>query len=116
MTHRPITPDTVLIELALHIGALHGISARDLVAAITGSPEPDPAGERELREAVVALRLEGCHVCGFPATGYFMAANDKELDSQCLWLFDRAMTSLKQIAAMKRVSLPDLRGQLRLRT
>jgi hypothetical protein len=31
-----------------------------------------------------------------------------------LFLYHRAMTSLKQVAAMKRVSLPDFRGQLNL--
>jgi hypothetical protein len=36
--------------------------------------------------------------------------------STCNFLYDRAMTSLRQIATMRRVSLPDLRGQLHLPT
>jgi hypothetical protein len=43
-----------------------------------------------------------------------LAATEEELNRTCLYLHDRAMTSLRQVAAMKRVSLPDLRGQLRL--
>jgi hypothetical protein len=67
-----------------------------------------------VRKAIEELRREGHRICATPETGYFMAANDDELDRTCGFLYARAMTSLTQVAAMKRVALPDLRGQLRL--
>jgi hypothetical protein len=52
--------------------------------------------------------------CGHPSTGYFLAQTDDELLRTVKFLHDRAMTSLSQAAAMQRVSLPDLAGQLRI--
>lgn len=112
---RILSRDTVLIALSEHIGAPRGVSAAELVREITGSTLPDVAAERYLREIIVSLRLDGFHVCAHPARGYFMAADIDELNQTCRFLFDRSMTSLKQVAAMKRVALPDLEGQLRLR-
>lgn len=112
---KPITPDTVLAALSRHIGAAQGVRADVLVVEITGALST-PQGERELRGIVVQLRTEGHHICAHPGAGYFLAADAAELDASCEFLLQRAMTTLKQIAAMKRVSLPDLRGQLHLPT
>jgi hypothetical protein len=108
----PLTRDTVLFALALHVGESNGVRACDLVGEICGASS---AGlERQLRHQIEDLRRDGQHVCGQPSTGYFIAANDSELLRTVRFLHDRAMTSLSQAAAMQRVSLPDLRGQLRL--
>ena len=111
---------TVLSALARHIGRENGATAEQLAREISGFAQPGEAMTsaltRQLREAVVQLRLEGHHVCATPENGYFLAANAEELDQTCVFLHERAMTSLKQIAAMKRISLPDLRGQLHLPT
>lgn len=117
-----LTTHQVLAALARHIGRENGATAEELVREILGAAWSSyDAGvvrttERQLRETVVQLRLEGHHVCATPEHGYFLAANAEELDATCLFLHERAMTSLKQIAAMKRISLPDLRGQLHLPT
>jgi len=112
---RPITPDTVLAALSRHIGAVNGVRADELVGEITGHAST-PRDERDLRDMIVKLRNDGHHICAHPGGGYYLAATDAELDATCSFLFERAMTTLKQIAAMKRVSLPDLRGQLHLPT
>lgn len=109
-----ITSAAVLDALARHIGAGNGVTGEKLVAEIVG--HADPYAERHLREIVVRLRLEGAHICAHPTRGYFMAATAEELDATCIFLYERAMTTLTQIAAMKRISLPDLRGQLHLPT
>lgn len=106
----------VLQALSRHIGEAAAAHARSLVAEILGDPSHDPVAERELRAAIVELRLEGHHVCGHPSSGYYIAATAEELDGTCTFLYERAMTTLTQIAAMKRISLPDLRGQLHLPT
>ena len=110
---RDITPALVLDVLGDHVGARNGITARDLVRKITGISTA--AGERRLRHVIEALRSAGHRIAAHPSTGYFTAETDSELDDTCDYLYARAMTSLKQVAAMKRVDLPDLRGQLRLR-
>jgi hypothetical protein len=110
------TQDDVLTALRHHIGEDNGVTAASLVAEMTGRASNDAFAERLLRAHVTALREEGHHICAHPARGYFIAATDEELQETCEYLYSRAMTSLKQVAAMKRVSLPDLRGQLHLPT
>ncbi len=108
-----ICPESVLWFLSKHTGEAAGVSAAALVAEICEC-EPSATKERHLRESIEQLRREGHHICGTPATGYYIAANDEELVRTVAFLHDRAMTSLCQAAAMRKVSLPDLRGQLRL--
>ncbi len=112
-----LTSANVLAALSRHIGAANGVTAARLAAEAGGLDSiQSHYAERQLREIVVQLRLDGHHVCATPEDGYFLAATAEELDRTCLFLHDRAMTTLKQIAAMKRISLPDLRGQLHLPT
>jgi hypothetical protein len=110
----PINRDTVLAALARHVGADRGAAAEDLVIAITESPDYIETGKRHLRAVIEDLRGEGYHICAHPRTGYFIAASEAELRATCEYLYARALCSLTQISAMQRVSLPDLRGQLRL--
>lgn len=105
-----LTPDAVLA--ALQVGEVRGQTAEQLVRAITG--HRGTAEERRLRQVIEALRSAGHRICAHPGHGYYLAANDNELDRACSFLLDRAMTSLRQVSAMKRVALPDLRGQLGL--
>jgi hypothetical protein len=115
-----ITPDRMLAVLSQHIGASNGVTIAELVTQMLHptaiDPRERPSIERSARELVVQLRLAGHHVCSHPSSGYYMAATPEELDAACNFLYDRAMTSLTQVAAMRRVSLPDLRGQLQLPT
>lgn len=105
-----LTPETVLAEL--QVGEAHGRTAEELVHAITGDRR---AGDlRRLRLMIEALSVAGHAICAHPAHGYYLAANDDELDRACNFLFGRAMTSLRRVYAMKRVAMPDLRGQLGL--
>lgn len=115
MSHDLLTRESVLVALERHVGAEAGVSGAGLVLEICGL-YATKADERALRKLIEELRREGHHLCGTPAQGYFVAATDEELLRTCEFLHDRAMTTLAQVAAMRRVSLPDLRGQLRLRT
>jgi len=109
---RELTPSLVLDVLGDHVGPDNGISARDLVAKVCHVTTA--AGERQLRKVIEQLRLAGHAVAAHPSTGYFLAKTDADLDGTCEFLYARAMTSLAQVAALRRVALPDLRGQLRL--
>lgn len=112
LAERGISPDHVLRVLQGHVGAVNGVTACSLVSALV--IDSTPADERRLRTVIEHLRRDGYAICADPVHGYFMAANDAELDTTCEFLYSRCLTSLQQIAAMKRVALPDLRGQLRL--
>lgn len=110
-----IKRDALLFALTFHVGAENGIHAKDLARGLAG-PDAGPGDERQLRQVIEQLRREGYAICGTPKTGYHMAENDAELNRTCEYLYSRAMCTLTQVAAMKRVSLPDLRGQLKLPT
>jgi hypothetical protein len=109
-----ISPNQVLWALAMRKGEANGIHARDLVREICG--ETSPGLERQLRSVIEELRMKGQHICGKPKSGYFIAATEIELKSTTDFLRDRGFTSLAQAAAMLKVSMPDLLGQMRLPT
>lgn len=112
LANAAISPDHVLLVLQGHIGAANGVTACALVRALV--IDHTPADERRLRSVIEHLRREGHAICADPGHGYFMAANESDLDATCEFLYGRALTSLQQVAAMKKVAMPDLRGQLRL--
>jgi biotin operon repressor len=105
---RPTKANLVAL-LDRHIGRDRGVTA----AAIA---EQLRCAERLVRELVTELRLDGVAVCGRPETGYFIAATAEELQETCAFLRARAMHSLTLESRMRRVPLPDLLGQLRLKT
>lgn len=111
---QPITDAQVLAELEKHVGKDDGLHVRDLVARITGLAENAPAQERRVRKAIEALRREGRQICGKPESGYFMAASEAELLETCSYLRRRAISGLVTESRMRRVSLPELLGQLHL--
>jgi hypothetical protein len=111
----PLTRDTLLTALARHIGEGRGVRIGQLVYEASGQYST-PGAERRARQTIEQLRRAGHHICAHPATGYYLAETPEELDRTCQFLYARAMATLAQIAAMKRVALPDLRGQLRLPT
>lgn len=108
-----LTRDTLLVALRNHIGRRHGVTATALCREVLGS-HPTSGDERILRALVVELRKTGHHVCAHPRDGYFLAATTEEMLETCDFLHSRAMSSLQQESAMKRVSIPDLVGQRRL--
>lgn len=105
----------LLAVLHSHIGAARGIDAAHLVVEVNAVAGERLITERQLRQLIVDLRLRGHHVCALPETGYFVAADEAELHTTLRFLYTRGMTTLQQVAAMRRVSLPDLAGQLKIR-
>jgi biotin operon repressor len=102
------TKTEVLNALARHQGRERGISAKRLAEQLGMPP-------RRLRKLISELRDgDGVAICGTPATGYYMAVTPEELNASCAFLEHRAMHSLRLLSRMKKVSLPDLLGQLRL--
>jgi biotin operon repressor len=92
-----------------HIGRHNGIAA-ELLALVLGCEA------RHVRALVTELREQGVAVCGHPKTGYFIAQTPEELESTCQFLRSRAMHSLVLESKLRHVPLPELLGQLRLKT
>ena len=99
----------VLTALQRHMGAANGIGAAALARELDAS-------ERDVRHCITELREDGIAVCGHPKTGYFIAATAEELETTCRYLHARAMTSLTLESKLRHVPLPDLLGQMRLKT
>lgn len=95
--------------LQLHIGRDRGITAAAIAVALG-------CNERVVRLLVTELREDGVAVCGHPAQGYYVAATPEELEETCAFLRSRAMHSLVLESKLRHVPLPDLLGQLRLKT
>jgi biotin operon repressor len=102
------TTTKLLNVLSEHQGAANGISGRHLARRLR-------VPKREMRKLISQCRDEhGVAICGHPSTGYFMATTPDELHRSCAFLEHRALHSLRLLSRMKRVSLPDLLGQLKL--
>lgn len=103
------TSADLLQLLSDHVGSENGLPAK-MLGVILGITE------RQVRELVSALRLEGVAVCGTPQTGYYIAANAAELDETCQFLRNRAMHSLQLESRLRKIPMPDLLGQLHVPT
>jgi biotin operon repressor len=100
----------LLAILSRHIGAENGVGAERLAYMLD-------APQRKVRQWVSELREQGHGVCAHPETGYFVAANDEELQRYYIdFLKSRALHSLRLISIATKTALPDLLGQLRLKT
>lgn len=95
--------------LQTHQGAERGVSAEYLAKLLDTDP-------RVVRGLVTELREDGVPVCGHPKSGYFIALTSDELEQTVQFLRARAMKSLHLEARLRRISLPDLLGQLKLQT
>jgi hypothetical protein len=106
-----VTPkaSALLAYLSSHIGADRGVSVEAIARFFNWQ-------ERLVRTLVTELREHGHAVCGHPRTGYFIAETAAELEGSCAFLRSRAMKSLTLEARLRRISLPDLLGQLKLTT
>ena len=92
-----------------HSGRDRGVTARVLAARIGIT-------ERLLRTLISEARTEGTAIVGTPETGYYIAQTADELDECCRFLRSRAMHSLTIEARLRKVALPELLGQLKVRT
>lgn len=98
---------TVLQVLQNHVGAANGTHEAELVAATM-------LNGRLCRKAIELLRLDGVRIGGRPSTGYFIAQTDDELADTFEFMTKRAITTFRQLAAMKRVGMAQLFGQMNL--
>lgn len=103
------TKDKLMAVLSRHIGRGHGIRVEALALRMGAS-------ERHVRRYVSELREDGIAICGTPTHGYYIAGTPQELEETCQFLRSRALHSLTLESRLRKVPLPDLIGQLHLRT
>lgn len=116
MTHSTasnLTPSAILEVMRGHIGKAQGIGITGIVQAATQSCSTTGA-ERQCRRIISELREQGIAICGKPSTGYYIAANQAELEECCQFLRSRALTSLRLESRLRKMALPDLIQQLRI--
>lgn len=101
--------DMLAVLAREHIGREHGIAAEPLALELG-------CEARHVRVLVTELREEGVAVCGHPRTGYYIAKTAEELEQTCQFLRRRALHSLVLESKLRHVPLPELLGQLRLKT
>src|SRR5258708_2778991 len=77
----------VLAAMTIRPGKANGIKGWELAQMLE-------LHQREVRQAITDLRLEGIAICGKPDTGYFIDGTPEELEETCNFLRSRAMHSL----------------------
>ena len=104
------TKHDVLQALQNHIGKANAVGGKEL-AGFCGLSDTRP-----LRHITDELIEDGIALCSHPASGYWIAANAKELQETVDFHHGRAMHELQKVSKLSKIPLPDLLGQLHLRT
>lgn len=119
--HEIDTPESrarLLAEMSSHIGKHHAIGMAALYEAVYDRPWDNRINDtRGLRKLVTLLREEGVPICSVASQdggGYYLAAAGSELADYLRRNERRALQVLKRNAMIKRVSLPNYLGQIRL--
>lgn len=89
--------------LQRHTGKSNGIHVKHLAQQLD-------ATERAARKLVAEAREDGMPICGKPESGYYLAANQQEIDETVAFLESRVKTTVDQIARLKnaRLATPQL--------
>lgn len=107
----------LLSALTAHIGGHNAISMTALYSAVYDRPWTDRInGTRLIRKLVTALRMEGVPICSVTSAsgGYYLPAAGSEAADYMRRYEAKALRILRAIAKMKKTTLPNYLGQIRL--
>lgn len=107
----------LLAQLSSHIGEANAISMTALYAAVFQRPWDDHINDtRGLRRLITYMREEGVPICSVSSSngGYYLAAAGSEMADFIRKTERRALRILMRNAKMKKTSLPNYLGQLKL--
>lgn len=99
----------LLAILQKHIGKRFGITAIALGVRLG-------LQDRQVRRLITELRDAGTAICGTPRDGYYIAETAEELEATCQFLRGRALHSLTLESRLRKIPMPELLGQMRLKT
>jgi hypothetical protein len=109
---------SILAALTTHIGEPNAIGMGELYEQVYGEAWTHRINDtRALRKAITELREEGVPVCSVATShggGYYLAAAGSELSGYMRRNERQALRKLMRNAKMKKISLPDYLGQMRL--
>jgi hypothetical protein len=112
------TRNRLLAEMGSHIGESNAIGMAALYEAVYGRPWSNRINDtRAIRALITSLREEGIPICSVATStggGYYYAAAGSELTVYLRRSEHRALLILKRNAKIKKVSLPNYLGQLKL--
>jgi hypothetical protein len=101
-----------------HVGEINAISMTALYEAVFARPWNNKINDtRALRTLITALREDGVPICSTSSQhggGYYIAAATSEFVAFLRKAERRALLILMRNAKMKKVSLPEYLGQLKL--
>jgi len=108
----------LLAELSRHIGERNAIGMAELYQVVFCEDWQHRINDtKRLRELITALRQEGVPICSTASThggGYYLAAAGSELMGYLSRSERRALKILARCARIKKISLPDYLGQMKL--
>ena len=108
----------LLAQLTGHIGGHNAISMAALFEAVYGEPWKNKINDtRRLRALITKMRNEGVPICSAThsnAGGYYLASAGSELMDYTRRAERSALGILARNAKIKKISLPDYMGQLKL--
>lgn len=108
----------LLAVLVTHIGSHNAISMGALYTAVFGEQWKNLANDtRSIRKIVTEMRNKGVAICSSKKRntgGYYLASAGSELTDFLRRSETQAIRMLARNARIKKISLPDYMGQLRL--
>lgn len=108
----------LLMLLPQHIGKSRSVGMGELYEAVFGESYDHRINDtRRLRKLVTELRREGVPICSAAARvggGYYLASAGSELADFCGKLRRQGLRKLALEAKIRKISLAELVGQLRL--
>jgi hypothetical protein len=112
------TRNRLWAELSSHIGEANAIGMSALYVAVYDRPWSNRINDtRAIRTLITSLREEGVPICSVAtsgAGGYYLAAAGSELANYLRRTERRALLILMRNAKIKKVSLPNYLGQIKL--
>jgi hypothetical protein len=114
----PEARSRMLAELTSHVGEPNAIGMAALYETVFDRPWEHKINDtRALRRLITVMRTEGVPICSVSTTsggGYFLAAAGSELVNYLRRTERRALQILMRNAKIKRISLPNYLGQIRM--
>jgi hypothetical protein len=107
----------LLAELSNHIGEVNAISMTALYETVFERVWGDHVNDtRNLRKLITLMREDGVPICSISTRGggYYLAAAGSEMADFLRKTERRALRILHRNAKMKKVSLPNYLGQLKI--
>jgi len=108
----------LMLEMSQHVGATNIVGMGELFEKVFDRTWNHRINDtRPLRNLITELRYEGVPIVSKTSStggGYYLASAGSELKKYCDRRKEQALKILAQVAAVKKISMPELMGQMAL--